>query len=46
MESEYSEEKPDHGNSPFDYARAHGKRNYVSFKKSCYLIPIHYDPEL
>jgi hypothetical protein len=30
---EYSEENPDHENSPSNYARAHGKRNYVSFKK-------------
>jgi hypothetical protein len=33
MEVEYSEENPDHENSPSNYARAHGKRNYVSFKK-------------
>jgi hypothetical protein len=46
MKVEYSEDNPDQENTLSTLAVFMGKEIMYHSKKSCYRIPIHYDPEL
>jgi hypothetical protein len=46
MKGECSEDNPDRENTLSTVAVFMGKEIMYHRKKSCYLIPIHYDPEL